>query len=474
MEQGNNYSAFIAYSREDSKWAQWLQRKLESYRVPASIRNRFHDIPDRLNPVFTDVSELSAGLLAEQIHHALERSQYLIVICSQSAAHSKWVDAEIEAFVRLGRTEHIIPFIVSGLPHSNNINEECFPVSLKNITPELLGISINDLGKDAAVTKVVAYMLGLDFDTLWQRHKRASFINILKLPFVFVVQSIKNLIDYSDVYELDNYQPKKDGTNIFISYRRKDGQSDARMIELGLGTLGYKNVFFDYKSVREGKFNIKIIDAIYSCQDFILVLSPKSMKNCHKKRDWVAREIRTALKYDRHIIPVVIENSFRGWPMSFPKDLEPIKIIQQQQVRRDEFFEHSMKELMGRIEASKGGDEERLIESVNKKNDIGAVVHELHELKDLIMMMSRSEADDYVHFKCRVNVHCKMILDEKDVYNIDPNRLFVIRLKKGGYLIKFVVNDNETVTREQIIQIERDVVSDLFYDGTSIIDKSVS
>ena len=139
MEQGNNYSAFIAYSREDSKWAQWLQRKLESYRVPASIRNRFHDIPDRLNPVFTDVSELSAGLLAEQIHHALERSQYLIVICSQSAAHSKWVDAEIEAFVRLGRTEHIIPFIVSGLPHSNNINEECFPVSLKNITPELLG-----------------------------------------------------------------------------------------------------------------------------------------------------------------------------------------------------------------------------------------------------------------------------------------------------------------------------------------------
>jgi dihydroorotase-like cyclic amidohydrolase len=28
------------------------------------------------------------------------------------------------------------------------------------------------------------------------------------------------------------------------------------MIELGLGTLGYKNVFFDYKSVREGKFNI--------------------------------------------------------------------------------------------------------------------------------------------------------------------------------------------------------------------------
>ena len=272
MESKYTYSAFIAYSREDSKWALWLQRKLEFFRIPSSIRKSYQNIPDRLKSVFADVSELSAGLLSEQIHSVLERSQFLIVICSPNSARSKWVSWEIEAFVRLGRFKRIIPFIVSGVPYSNNCVHECFPDSLKRITPELLGININDIGKDAAVTKVVAYMLSLDFDTLWQRHKRASFINILKQPFVFMIQSIKNLIDYSDVYELDNYQPNNDGTNIFISYRRKDGQSDARMIELGLGKLGYKNVFFDYKSVREGKFNKKIINAIYSCQDFILVL----------------------------------------------------------------------------------------------------------------------------------------------------------------------------------------------------------
>lgn len=472
MEKDNKYSAFIAYSREDSKWAQWLQKKLESYRVPDGVGKRYPNNLDRLNSVFTDVSELSAGLLAEQIHNALERSQFLIVICSPSAAHSKWVNAEIEAFVRLGRTKHIIPFIVRGAPYSNNTNEECFPASLKSITPELLGININDLGKDAAVTKVIAYMLDVDFDTLWQRHKRASFINILKLPFVFVVQSIKNLIDYSDVYELDNYQPQNDGTNIFISYRRKDGQSDARMIELGLGRLGYENVFFDYKSVRDGKFNIKIIDAIFSCQDFILVLSPKSMKNCYKKRDWVAREIRTALKYNCHIIPVVIENSFRGWPVSFPKDLESIKGIQQQQIRRDEFFEHSMMELIERIEAPRGRDEERRIVSENKKDDISSVVHELRELKETITSFSRNETDNYANFKCRINIPCKMIIDEKEVYEINPNRLFIIQLKKGDYLIRFVSTENEKVTREQIIRIERDKIYDLFCDGTSIIDKS--
>ena len=182
MESKYKYCAFIAYSREDSKWAQWLQKKIESYRVPASIQKNFENIPDRLNPVFTDVSELSAGLLSEQIHNALERSQFLIVICSPSSARSKWVNWEIEAFVRLGRSERIIPFIVSGTPYSNS-DQECFQASLKNITPELLGVNINDLGKDAAVTKIIAYMLGVDFDTLWQRHRRASFINVFKQPF---------------------------------------------------------------------------------------------------------------------------------------------------------------------------------------------------------------------------------------------------------------------------------------------------
>ena len=469
MESKYKYCAFIAYSREDSKWAQWLQKKIESYRVPASIQKNFENIPDRLNPVFTDVSELSAGLLSEQIHNALERSQFLIVICSPSSARSKWVNWEIEAFVRLGRSERIIPFIVSGTPYSNS-DQECFQASLKNITPELLGVNINDLGKDAAVTKIIAYMLGVDFDTLWQRHRRASFINVFKQPFVFVFQSIKRLIDCSDVYELDNYQPQKDGTNIFISYRRKDGQSDARMIELGLSALGYKKVFFDYKSVREGKFNTKIIDAINSCRDFILVLSPKSMKNCHKKRDWVAREIRTALKYNCHIIPVVIENSFRGWPMSFPKDLDPIKNIQQQQVRRDEFFEHSMNELADILITPKGEEDDTHIEPPKtKEEDLWTVIKELSEA---VKKLQATEEDNCANYKIRCNIQCNMIIDEKEVYVLSPNKLFILPLKKGNYMVKLIAAENEEITWDKIIRLDKDIVCDLYYDGTSIVDNS--
>ena len=471
MEQNYKYSAFIAYSRADAKWAQWLQQKLERFRIPDKIQVPSMNSQKRLNPVFTDVSELSAGLLANEIYNALEKSQYLISICSPNSATSLWVDNEVEAFIKLGRTNRIIPFIVAGKPFSNNPEEECFPQSLKHLSPELLGVNIKDLGKDAAVVKVIAYMIGVDFDTLWQRHKRISIINILKQPFSYLGQSIKNLIDYSDVYELDSYRPNYDGTNIFISYRRKDGQSDARAIELALGKFGYKNVFFDYKSVREGKFNIKIMDAIYSCKDFILVLSPKSMKKCHKRRDWVAREIRTALKYECNIIPVVIENSFGGWPLSFPKDLDVIKSIQQQQIRRDEFFEHSIEELTERLETPVGFENEAKKESKNKIEDLKSMINELHES---VKKLSNGVTNNDAYYKVRINIPCKMIIDENVTYDILPNKLFVIQLKKGDYLIKIVSAENEAVAKEFTLRLERDVVSDLYYNGTNIIDNIAS
>jgi hypothetical protein len=37
---------------------------------------------------------------------------------------------------------------------------------------ELLGINIDEMGRDAAAVKVVAQMFGLKFDSLWQRYER--------------------------------------------------------------------------------------------------------------------------------------------------------------------------------------------------------------------------------------------------------------------------------------------------------------
>lgn len=174
MEQPKEYYAFISYKREDEKWAKWLQHKLEHYKLPSNVRKGYVGLPKNLRPVFKDTSELASGLLADEIRNALEGSQYLIVICTPRAAQSEWVCKEVQTFIDLGRSKNIIPFIVGGKAFSENPLEECFPVTLRQLPKEqeLLGVNINEMGKDAAVVKVIAQMLGLKFDTLWQRHQK--------------------------------------------------------------------------------------------------------------------------------------------------------------------------------------------------------------------------------------------------------------------------------------------------------------
>lgn len=76
-------------------------------------------------------------------------------------------------------------------------------------------------------------------------------------------------------------------TDIFISYRRVDRCNIARNIQLALKAEGFEQVFYDYTSMLEGKFNEQIITAIYHCKDFILVLSPQSMLRLGKPGDRV-------------------------------------------------------------------------------------------------------------------------------------------------------------------------------------------
>ena len=173
MEQEKEYYAFISYKREDEKWAKWLQDKLEHYRFPTSLNGR-SDLPKHIRPTFRDVTDLKPGLLAEEINNALRDSEWLIVVCSPRSAKSPWVCKEAQTFIDLGRADHIIPFVIEGTPFSIDSATECFPEALLNLTgsKELLAANINEMGRDAAVIKVVARMFGLRFDALWQRYER--------------------------------------------------------------------------------------------------------------------------------------------------------------------------------------------------------------------------------------------------------------------------------------------------------------
>ena len=167
-ERKKDYFAFISYKSEDVEWAIWLQHELEHYHLPASFNGR-SDVRQDLRPVFRDINELSAGNLPKQIKQALEHSQNLIVICSPQAAKSTWVNQEVESFITSGRVDRIFPFIVEGSSPS-----EFFPPALFGLPKdeERLGGDVGKNGRDVAFVKIVAGMLGVGFDALWNRYEK--------------------------------------------------------------------------------------------------------------------------------------------------------------------------------------------------------------------------------------------------------------------------------------------------------------
>lgn len=236
------YFAFISYQREDEEWAKWLAHELEHYPVTLNGRD---DLPKELRPIFRDVDELSAGNLPQQIYQALESSKHLIVICSPHSAKSPWVNKEIETFISMGKTDKIFPFIIDGTAMCKDPDDpnECFPPALRNLpkNDERLGANvnenghganklrtcddcpikeeranknnqgdINEKGRDAAVVKIVAGMLGLSFDSLWQRYEREKAEEERKIreqrdklmiaQSRFVAEKASSLVEKGDTY----------------------------------------------------------------------------------------------------------------------------------------------------------------------------------------------------------------------------------------------------------------------------------
>ena len=199
--------------------AVWLQNKLEHYKLPSNLNGRT-DLPKEIRPVFRDKSDLAGGVLADEIQSALESSKYLIVICSPRAAQSPWVAKEVQSFIDMGRTDKIIPFIIGGTAHAQNPEDECFPSALLNLPPEqeLLGINIDEMGRDAAAVKVVAQMFGLKFDALWQRYEKERYRKRLMLFFsAFLIAFIGAIVAFAVVR-----QNRKIERQIVIISRQND------------------------------------------------------------------------------------------------------------------------------------------------------------------------------------------------------------------------------------------------------------
>ncbi len=187
---GREYWAFLSYSHTDAHWASWLLRRLETYAVPRDLVGRqtaAGPAPKRFRPVFRDREELElSSSLGERIRSALDRSKYLIVICSPAAARSRWVDEEVAYFMSVHGGERVLCLVVDGEPSvsgEDGTRQECFPPALNEHPrgggrgdsteqPIAGDLRAGGDGRRLAFLKLVAGMLGIGLDTLVHRDAR--------------------------------------------------------------------------------------------------------------------------------------------------------------------------------------------------------------------------------------------------------------------------------------------------------------
>ncbi len=178
------FRAFISYSQRDKAAAQRLHKALETYRIPNGVSAPGIDAKSRrIGRIFRDDDEMGASAdLGATLRGALEDTEALIVICSRRAAKSQWVNQEIIHFKRTGRADRIFAVIIDGVPNATRDSDQCFPPALRfevdasgQVTDrpsEPLGLDLRTQPFERVRVRLIAGLLGINFDELWNRDRR--------------------------------------------------------------------------------------------------------------------------------------------------------------------------------------------------------------------------------------------------------------------------------------------------------------
>ncbi len=220
-----HYRAFISYSHADKHVATWLHGAVERYHVPTKLvgtETALGPVPKRLTPIFRDRDELPAsGDLSFELKSALENSLCLLLICSPSAAKSRWVNEEVKSFKRLHGEGRIFALIASGEP--GHPDSECFPPALQyTLGPdgELSDIPAEPIaadmrkgkdGKRLALFKLLAGLTGLKLDLLVQREaaRRARRLAIIATASVIGMFGALGLAYYANTQRIAAIEQRK-------------------------------------------------------------------------------------------------------------------------------------------------------------------------------------------------------------------------------------------------------------------------
>ncbi len=185
------YDAFISYRHceLDSFISENLHKKLENYKLPASVIKKLDPNKTKIERVFRDEAELPlSSNLSDPISEALDNSEFLIVICTPRLPESQWCKKEIEAFVKTHDREHVLLVLAEGEPEQSfpdilmheditakdeNGNDVTVTVAREPLAADCRGTDNRQRLKslDNVVLKLCAAIFGLNYDDLKQRHR---------------------------------------------------------------------------------------------------------------------------------------------------------------------------------------------------------------------------------------------------------------------------------------------------------------
>ncbi len=167
------YDAFICYRHgpRDNLAARELRNALERYRGGRLWGK------GPIGRIFLDEGELaSCADFGERIREALEKSRWLIVICSQRTGESPWVNEEIQTFLQSHDPSHVLAAVTKGEPG------EVFPEALRKhgidesqlFAADARAKSLRKMRKKIrgdVKLKIAAPLLDTTYDALKQRAK---------------------------------------------------------------------------------------------------------------------------------------------------------------------------------------------------------------------------------------------------------------------------------------------------------------
>ena len=174
------YSAFISYSNKDLRTASKLKRRLRRFWLPSFMKS---DLMGKRLSVFMADKDFNEHTVIDGLHKKLDESEFLVIVCSPDSAASTYCDEEVSYFIKTGRSDKIIPFIISGKANSGDERTECYPRALREMPREeqISGIQTTVVGQYAGYLMTVARIMGLEYDSVKYEVFRRNLIGAVVL-----------------------------------------------------------------------------------------------------------------------------------------------------------------------------------------------------------------------------------------------------------------------------------------------------